>query len=282
MHISRADEWTQFLWNVQGKQHVSTVQLTLMERGCSLAKMCLLSIKLIEFPSCVLQHLLNSCHLNFAQTVLQSALKKSLKPASHPSVHFKGCISRALPNCGIGLVTGGCGTLLLSGLSVSYSPLLSDRCCRHRSVHHAFVKAPLLHPPPFRWMSTPHSHHTYIYVLTGSLLRLACTFLCTHAHMNRNSSHYGDKSCLSWLLSVSHGMACCTSQSPPSSAFHRWIRWVSNGIVWWSWPRDSFIFEPPVVWMENRHIVPKLWGAKVWLSNKGVGLIITAWLHLIH
>lgn len=90
MHISRADEWTQFLWNVQGKQHVSTVQLTLMERGCSLAKMCLLSIKLIEFPICVLQHLLNSCHLNFAQTVLQQ----------RPSICFKkipkACIT---PQC---------------------------------------------------------------------------------------------------------------------------------------------------------------------------------------
>lgn len=56
----------------------------------------------------------------------------------------------------------------------------------------------------------------------------------THAvHIYRHHSHYGDKSCLSWLPSVSHGVVCCTSQTPPYSAFHRWICGVSKGLVWW-------------------------------------------------
>lgn len=51
----------------------------------------------------------------------------------------------------------------------------------------------------------------------------------THTHTHRRSSHYGDKSCLSWPPSVSHGVVCCTSQTPPSSAFHRWICGASAG-----------------------------------------------------
>lgn len=40
-----------------------------------------------------------------------------------------------------------------------------------------------------------------------------------HTHKHRRThiqthSHYGDKSCLSWLPSVSHGVVCCTSHLP--------------------------------------------------------------------
>lgn len=58
-------------------------------------------------------------------------------------------------------------------------------------------------------------------------------------HIYRHRSHCGDKSCLSWLPSVSHGVVCCTSQTPLSSAFHRWICRVSKGLVWWPWLQDG-------------------------------------------
>lgn len=151
----------------------------------------------------------------------------------HRSTFRRQCID-GLAELWIRPTDRGLAKLLLSGLSVSDSPVLSDGCCRHRSMHHTLVKAPLLHSPPFRWKSTPWSHHTYTYVLTGTLTRLAHTQTQTHTlstHI-QTRSHYGDKSCLSWLPSVSHGVVCCTSQTPPSSAFHRW---VSKGLVWYPW-----------------------------------------------
>lgn len=114
----------------------------------------------------------------------------------------------------------GRGKLLLSGLSVSDSPLLSDRCCRHRSMHHTLVKAPLLHPPPFRWKSTPQSHHTYIYVLTDTLTRRART--CS-AHIQTPFPLWWQilpelaPICESWhgVLSESNSPVICPSQMDP-------------------------------------------------------------------
>lgn len=114
----------------------------------------------------------------------------------------------------------GPGKLLLSGLSVSDSPLLSDRCCRHRSMHHTLVKAPLLHPPPFRWKSTPQSHHTYIYVLTDTLTRRART--CS-AHIQTPFPLWWQilpelaPICESWhgVLSESNSPVICPSQMDP-------------------------------------------------------------------
>lgn len=72
-----------------------------------------------------------------------------------------------------------CGKLLLSGLSVSDSPLLSDRCCRHRSMHHAFVKLPLLHPPPFHW-NTIVSPHMYLRAHRHPYKTCVRESMCTH------------------------------------------------------------------------------------------------------
>jgi len=77
---------------------------------------------------------------------------------------------------------GGRGKLLLSGLSVSDSPLLSDGCCRHRSMHHTLVIALLLHPPFFRWKSTPSS---WINALTDTRTRRAYTRARAHACTTR-------------------------------------------------------------------------------------------------
>lgn len=89
---------------------------------------------------------------------------------------------------------------------------------------------------PLSAESQHHGLHTHILTRSQTPSQDVHTreHMHTHAaHIYGHRSHYGDKSCLSWLPSVSHGVVCCTSQTPPSSAFHRWICGVSKGLVWW-------------------------------------------------
>lgn len=90
-----------------------------------------------------------------------------------------------------------CGVRLLCGLSVTDSPLLSDCCCRHRGMHHTFVRAPVLRPPPF-----PQKVNTAV---------SPCAYLGAHRtplHGKRGVHAHagdGDKFWLSRFPSVSHG-----------------------------------------------------------------------------
>lgn len=184
---------------------------------------------------------------------------------SYSSVHLKGYVPRALLNYGLGTVT----RVVVNPFSVWVISFRQPTALWWLlpSQKHASHTCQSASPPPtpFRWKSTPQSHHTYIYVLTDTL-----TNVQTHKHMHthtvhiyRRRSHYGDKSCLSWLPSVSHGVVCCTSQTPPSSAFHRWICGVSKGL--------SGGYDCRTVWIqtscdpdrEQTHTVfSKLWGVR--------------------
>lgn len=91
-------------------------------------------------------------------------------------------------------------------------------------------------PTPFSAESQQHSHTARIFTRSQTPLQDARAGKCAGkadrracAHAHRRRSHYGDKSCLSWPPSVSHGVVRCTSQTPPSSAFHRWICGASAG-----------------------------------------------------
>lgn len=166
------------------------------------------------------------------------------------------------------MLVKGCGELLLSGLSVTDSPLLSDRCCRHRSMHHTFVSAPLLRPPPFPPKVNPavspcvylRAHRTPLQDVRG-----------THIHTHTGD---GDKSWLSRFPSVSHG---AESHLPLTDGSAGCAAVLSGdrgcGIVRFS----------PVIRMESRSVVPKLWGARPGtLQNKQVTLTRAAWLSLSH
>ena len=128
--------------------------------------------------------------------------KKHLAKASiwsESTVHLRSPV-RSLIELWMAPGDRGHARCLLSGLSISDSPLLSDACCRHRSMHHALVKPPLplssTHPESLQASDTvpPPATHTH-----------------THTH----HFHYGDKSCLIWYPSVSHGASMlCESKSP--------------------------------------------------------------------
>lgn len=155
-------------------------------------------------------------------------------------------------------VTGACITHLLKRLSSTH-PLSAE------SQHHSLTTHILT------CSQTPSQDvHTHEHMRTHAV------------HTYRHRSHYGDKSCLSWLPSVSHVVVCCTSQTPPSSAFHRWICGVSKGLVWWPPLQDSL--DSNLSWSGSRTdtYIPifKVWRGQ--LSNTGVRVINVAWLGLIH
>lgn len=150
----------------------------------------------------------------------------------------------------------GHGTLFFSGLSVIDSPLLSDQSCRHRSMHHKFVEAPLLHPPPFRWKSTPQSCHTYIYMLRDTLTRHACRRTCAHT----NTTHIQTSFPLWWqilpeLASICdswHGVLYESNSSrhlpftdgsagcpKPLSGGDDWRTVLFSNLPWSGWRRDT-------------------------------------------
>lgn len=105
------------------------------------------------FTKCCIQLLLTSTVVfcqkyNLVQNYFSSK-QAERKAVSRSGAHLEGDVL-SLAELWIRPSDKGLAKLLLSGLSVSDSPVLSDGCCRHRSMHHTLVKAPLLHSPPFR------------------------------------------------------------------------------------------------------------------------------------
>lgn len=197
---------------------------------------------------------------------------------------LKGDVSRASVNRGLGPVTG----VVVNSSCLGYQSLtahcsLIAAAVTGACITHLSKRLSSIHP-----LSAESQHHsltTHIFTCSQTpFTRRACTLTHTHAaHIYRHRSHYGDKSCLSWLPSVSHDVVCCTSQTPPSSAFHRWICGVSKGLVWWPWLQDSVDSNPPP-WSGSRTDT-RFTGFEVLrrhASKKGVRLIIAAWLSLIH
>lgn len=151
-------------------------------------------------------------------------------------MHFQGFELRALLNCGLGHVTG----VVVNSSCLGYQSLkahcsLISAAVTQACITHLSKRLSSSHP-----LSAESQHHSLpTHIFTCSQTPLQDVRAGEHvriraAHIYRHRSHYGDKSCLSWLPSVSHGVECCTSQTPPSSAFHRWICSVSKGLVWWS------------------------------------------------
>lgn len=102
-------------------------------------------------------------------------------------------ISHWQPRCSLirAAVTGACITNLSKRLSSTH-PLSAE--CQH------------------------HGLSTHIFTCSETPLQdaRAGEHVRTQApHVYRHRSHYGDKSCLSWLPSVIHGVECCTSPTPP-------------------------------------------------------------------
>lgn len=111
-------------------------------------------------------------------------------------------------------------------------------------------------------LSAGRQHHSLTtHILTCSQIPLQTCRHTSTVHIFRHCSHYGDKFCLSWVPSVSHGVVWCTSPTPPSSAFHRWICRVSEGLsdghdcrtVWLQIPCDR---------QQTHPVFPKLWGVR--------------------
>lgn len=190
-----------------------------------------------------------------------------------------------LLNRGLGPVTGGCGKLLLSGLSVSDSPLLSDRCCRHRSMHHTFVKKRLSSAHPvFRRKSTAQSHRMYIYTLADTLVRRtrgragehadkADRRACARTHTQTQFPLWWQilpelaSICESWrgVLYESNSPVICLSQMD--------LRGVCRGLVWWPWPQDGFIFRPSSGWRTNTQLPSvqvQLWKGGGQVNHRGL------------
>lgn len=167
---------------------------------------------------------------------------------SYSSVHLQGYVSRLLLNCGLGTVTGvmvnpthlGCPSMTTHCSLIAAA--VTGACITHLSKR-------LSSTHPLSAESQHHSLTTHIFTCSQTPLQdvHAHKHMRTHAvHIHRHRSYYGDKSCLSWLPSVSHGMVSCTSQTPPSSAFHRWICRVSKGRAWW--PRLQDILDSNLLW----------------------------------
>lgn len=162
--------------------------------------------------------------------------------------------------------------LLFPGLP---APALSHGCCRHTSMHHTLVKAPLLHPPSFRRESTPRSHHTCTYALADTLANAlhaeegegSYTQIHTHTHPHgkegprmRTSSRYGDKSRLGWLpiCESRHGAVVQVICLPPDGSAGR-----PKGFI--SCARGGFMFESRAIQLENAEtwcVFVKLWGGE--------------------
>lgn len=138
--------------------------------------------------------------------------------------------------------------------------------------------------PLFCWKSTPQSHHSCIYVLTGTLTRRAGTQVRAHTC----SAHIQTPFPLWWqilpelapicescrgVLYQSNSPVICLSQMDPR---------VEKGPCLVATMAGQFGSKPPMIQIKNNHIFPELWGVRGQLSNKGVTLIITAWLGLIH
>lgn len=141
---------------------------------------------------------------------------------------------RALLNCGLGLVT----SLVVNSSCLGYQSLtahcsLIGAAVTGACITHLSNCLSSTHP-----LSTEKQHHsltTHVFTCSQTPLQDVCAREHVHTHaalVYRHRSHYGDKSCLSWLPSVSHSVVCCMSPTPPSSAFHRWICRVSKGHVW--------------------------------------------------
>lgn len=117
-------------------------------------------------------------------------------------------------------------------------------------MHHTLVKAPLLHPP----LSAESQHHS----LTTHILTClqtpsqTCIHTSTCAHIQNtytsHPSHYGDKSCLSWLPSVSHGVVY-ESNSPVICLSQMNLQGV-QGLVWWLWLQDCL--DSNLLWSGSR------------------------------
>lgn len=162
----------------------------------------------------------------------------------------------------------GCGVLLLSGRSVTDSPLLSDRCCRHRSMHHTFVRAPLLRPPPFPLkLNTTVSPRVYL-----------------RAHRTPLQDERGARACRQWWQILAEPVSICESwhgELYESSASHRWICRACSGPVWWPWLPDGLIFSRGPRWRADMWS-PSFEVQVEGLSNKEVRLTTAAWLGLSH
>lgn len=226
----------------------------------------------------------DSCILSKVQP--RSDIISALKSRKKGSIAFRSTFGRrcieGLAELWIRPSDKGLAKLLLSGLSVSDSPVLSDGCCRHRSMHHTLVKAPLLHSPPFRWKSTPWSRHTYTYVLTGTLTRLAHTQTQTHTYTDTFPLWWQilpelAPICESWrgVLYESNSPVICLSQMGV------------QGPCLVPMIAGQFWFKPPT---PNPQIEKCVWNVflKLWVVRgegspaRGVRLIIMARLGLIH
>lgn len=212
-----------------------------------------------------------------------SSKQAERKAVSRSGAHLEGDVL-SLAELWIRPSDKGLAKLLLSGLSVSDSPVLSDGCCRHRSMHHTLVKAPLLHSPPFRWKSTPWSRHTYTYVLTGTLTRLAHTQTQTHTYTDTFPLWWQilpelAPICESWrgVLYESNSPVICLSQMGV------------QGPCLVPMIAGEFWFKPPIP-TPNPQIEKCVWNVflKLWVVRgegspaRGVRLIIMARLGLIH
>lgn len=179
-------------------------------------------------------HLLNpGCvFIKSAWKRLQSALNENppQKPASYLRAFQRlRTAARAPLNCGLGLVTrvAVCYSCLGDQSPTARCSLIAaavtGACITHLS--ELLSSAHL----PFRWNSTPRSHHAYIYVLTGR------PYKTSEVHALAGD---GDKSWLSRFPSVSHGMESCTSHLPLTDGSARRAAVLSGGrdcrMVWFS------------------------------------------------
>lgn len=161
---------------------------------------------------------------------------------------MKGYVWQVLLNCGLGVVTG----VVVNSSRLGYQSLTA--CCSliaaavtEACITHLSKRLSSTHPFPLKVNTTvsPRTH-----MLTCSRRRTLTVHMQTAFP-------------LWWqILPVSHGVVCCTSQTPPSSAFRRWIRGAAKGL-------SAGRLLDATHWKAPLHMITflKLWGGKGQLSN---------------
>lgn len=108
---------------------------------------------------------------------------KPQKSEWYSGVHLKGLCIKDFAEPRIRPSDRGRGQIY-NKLAVSDRPRLSDGCCRHRSVHHALVKAPLFHPPPFL-LKVNTAVSPLMYLRAHRHPHKTCRHASTGTHMQR-------------------------------------------------------------------------------------------------